>query len=54
MVGIYPMQTVILRMPINEQTRVEEVEEYFVQFAKSFKSQTLEKKVKQPSEINER
>ena len=48
------MQTVILRMPINEQTTVEEVEEYFVQFAKTFKSQTLEKEIKQVNEIDER
>ena len=36
-------EAVFLRMPITEQTTVEEVEEYFVNFAKLFKSQTRDK-----------
>lgn len=45
----YPIKSVFLRMPITEETTVEEVEEFFTQFAKSFypqvrqiESQTLE------------
>ena len=30
--GRYPLNTVILRMPINEKTTVKEVEEFFVNF----------------------
>lgn len=41
---MYPLQTVILRMPINKYTTVEEVEEYFSQFAESFKSQIKEER----------
>ena len=33
------METVFLRMPINEQTTVEEVEEHFARFAEIFKAQ---------------
>ena len=40
--GMYPLQTVFLRMPINEQTTVEEVDEYFSKLAESFKQQTRE------------
>lgn len=36
----YSTQTVILRMPINEQTTVEEVDEYFTKFAEVFKDQS--------------
>lgn len=46
--GIYPTQTVFLRMPINEQTTVEEVDSYFVKFAETFKSQVKSKKVDLP------
>lgn len=42
--GIYPTQSVFLRMPVNEKTTVEEVEAYFSKFAESFKSQAQEKK----------
>ena len=37
--GRYPLNTVILRMPINEKTTVKEVEEFFVNFTKLFKPQ---------------
>jgi len=40
--GLYPENTVFLRMPINEQTTVEEVDEYFSKLAESFKSQHRE------------
>lgn len=40
----YPRNTVIIRMPINEQTTVEEVEEYFANFAKSFNNQIVNEK----------
>lgn len=48
--GVYSTQTVVLRMPVNSQTTVEEVEEYFASFAKAFKSQIKFKKVEQPEE----
>lgn len=38
-------EAVFLRMPINEQTTVEEIEEYFTNFAHCFKSQTRDKKI---------
>lgn len=47
----YPMHTVILRMPINEETTVEEVEEYFSTLAKGFRSQVREKEEKGIEEI---
>lgn len=37
-------EAVFLRMPLHDQTTVEEVEEYFVNFAKQFFSQTKRKK----------
>jgi len=37
--ALYPENTVFLRMPINEQTTVEEVDEYFSKLAESFKEQ---------------
>ena len=37
--GMYSLNTVFLRMPINEQTTVEEVDEYFSKLAESFKDQ---------------
>lgn len=39
--GRYPTNTVIVRMSINEQTTVEEVEEYFESFAKGFNNQNV-------------
>lgn len=39
----YPTQTVIIRMPIDEKTTVEEVEEYFVKFAELLRMQKKEK-----------
>lgn len=39
----YPTQTVMVRMPINEETTVEAVEEYFVKFAETLKEQNREK-----------
>lgn len=41
-------------MPVNEQTTVEEVEEYFAKFAQTFKSQTKSKKVDEPQSPEER
>lgn len=35
---------VALRMPVNEQSTVEEVEKYFVSFAQAFKNQIKVKK----------
>lgn len=49
--GLYPRQTVILRMPINENTTVEEVEDYFLKMAESFKTQIPEKKKEAPEDI---
>lgn len=49
--GLYPRQTVILRMPINDDTTVEEVEDYFSKLAESFKSQIPEKKKEVPEDI---
>lgn len=49
--GLYPRQTVILRMPINDETTVEEVDEYFSKLAESFKSQIPEKKKEVPEYI---
>lgn len=37
----YPANTVILRMPVNENTAVEEVEEYFCKIAELLKSQRI-------------
>ena len=37
-------ESVFLRMPINEQTTVDEVEQYFVNFAEYFKDQIYEKR----------
>lgn len=37
----YPANTVILRMPVNENTKVEEVEEYFCKIAELLKSQRI-------------
>ena len=42
--GLYPRQTVILRMPITEKTTSEEVDEYFSKLAESFKEQIPKKK----------
>jgi len=38
-------EAVFLRMPINAQTTVEEVEQYFVNFAECFKNQIYDKKL---------
>lgn len=43
--GMYSLQSVFLRMPINEQTTVEEVDEYFSKLAKGFKEQNKESDV---------
>ena len=50
--GLYPRQTVILRMPVNEQTTVEEVDEYFSEFARSFRSQIVDKKIEEQEDIS--
>lgn len=49
----YSTQTVILRMPVNEQTTVEEVEEYFSKFAEAFKEQTRDNPSSEPREKGE-
>ena len=43
--AMYSFQSVLLRMPVNEQTTVEEVEEYFAKFAESFRDQIKEKDI---------
>lgn len=48
--GAYSTQTVVLRMPIDEQTTVEEVEDYFVKLAQNFKTQIIQKKFEAPEE----
>lgn len=45
-------EDVFLRMPINEQNPVEEVEQYFINFAEYFKSQIYEK-IRKRGYINE-
>lgn len=40
----YPAETVIVRMPINETSTVEEVEDYFYKFAEAFKEQNIDRK----------
>lgn len=40
----YPINTIIIRMPINEETTVEEVEEYFEDFARMFTNQIVGKR----------
>ncbi len=42
--GLYPKSSVFLRMPITEETTVEEVDCYFTKLAESFKEQKQEKK----------
>ena len=42
--GLYPKSAVFLRMPLTEETTVEEVDSYFTKLAESFKEQKLEKK----------
>ena len=49
--GLYPRQTVILRMPINDTTTVEDVDNYFSKLAESFKTQIPEKKKEVPEDI---
>lgn len=48
-------EVVFLRMPVDEHTTVEEVEEYFVNFAPCFKTQIKEKELENPpKDENER
>ena len=42
--GLYPKSAVFLRMPLTEETTVEEVDSYFTKLAESFKEQKMEKK----------
>ena len=37
-------------MPVNEQTTVEEVDKYFSDFARSFRTQIINKNVEEPEE----
>lgn len=48
--AMYSLQSVFLRMPVNEQTTVEEVEEYFAKFAEGFRDQIKECKREEPEE----
>ena len=41
----YSSKTVVIRMPIDENTTVQEVEEYFVKFAENLKEQMKENEV---------
>ena len=50
----YPLQSVFLRMPVNGQTTVEQVENYFVNFAKTFKSQIKVKQMDSQGEFGEK
>lgn len=43
--GLYPLNTVILRKRINENTTAEEVEQFFTAFAKGFKDQSINQEV---------
>ena len=49
--GLYPKSSVFLRMPLEEGTTVEEVDEYFSNLAECFKSQIPEKKKEVPDDI---
>lgn len=42
--GLYPKNSVFLRMPITQESTVEEVDSYFTKLAESFKEQKKEKK----------
>lgn len=48
------METVVLRMPVDEETTVEEVDEYFVKFAKAFKTQVRVKEKEEQEKEEER
>ena len=48
----YPDNVVILRYPVNKNTTVEEVEEYFSKFAEAFKEQNVE--IKSDEDIEKR
>lgn len=49
--GLYPKSSVFLRMPLNDKTTVDEVDNYFSQLAECFKSQIPEKKKEVPEDI---
>lgn len=51
--GIYPMQTVFLRMPVDEQTTVDDVEEYFGKFVHILKDQKEEKDIRKKDKNTE-
>ncbi|MGN1269579.1 MAG: hypothetical protein ACI4UU_01750 [Clostridia bacterium] len=46
--AMYSLQSVVLRMPVNEQTTLEQVEEYFATFAEGFRDQIKENKKEEP------
>ena len=46
--AMYSLQSVVLRMPVNEQTTLEQVEEYFATFAEGFRDQIKETKKEEP------
>lgn len=50
----YPKNTVIIRMPINEETTVDEVDKYFTNFAKNFKSQQELEQKKKDANVNKK
>lgn len=49
----YPTNTVIIRMPVNETTTVQEVDEYFTKFARCFKNQQELEQVQKDSKDKE-
>ena len=48
------METVVLRMPVDEATTVEEVDEYFVKFARAFKTQVIVQEIDENEREEER
>lgn len=50
----YPKRVIMIRMPINEQSTVEEVEDFFTNFARSFHSQEKQNKKEKVWEIEEK
>lgn len=50
----YPKRVVTIRMPISEQTTVEEVDDFFTNFARSFHTQEKQKEQKKVLEMGEK
>lgn len=51
--GIYPMETVFLRMPVDEKTTVKDVEEYYGKFIKVLRDQNVDKNIKKKDKEDE-